>query len=262
MSKPLIFSLRPEPDCSEDVASLTKAGFAASPLPMMVIKGDDVALDKALEIFSRRPDTEIIITSKQSSRMLAGYFKSAAFRQLRIWCVGAGSAEILRQAGFIRIQVGKADAAALLEEIDTSNIDKKPRLLWLSGADIAFDIEKELNLRGHHATRTIIYQSVADAPEYQPPESPNLEFRPLLDALSAGRPVAAIAMSARTITVFAQRLARQKMVTSSANPILIVQSPAQAERAKHLGFLSICAEGLGRGALLACAAEWAQRHMR
>ena len=262
MSKPLIFSLRPEPDCSEDVASLTRAGYEARPLPIMVIKGDDAALDKALETFSHEPDTEIIITSKQSGRMLAAYSNSSAFRQSRIWCVGAGSAKILRQAGFSQVEVGKADAAELLEEIDASNVDKKSSLLWLSGADIAFDIQKELNLRGHHATRTIIYQSVAYTPEYQPPESPNLEFRPLLDTLSAGRPVAAIAMSARTITVFAQRLARQKMVTSSANPILIVQSPAQAERAKHLGFLSICAEGLGRGALLACAAEWAQRHMR
>ena len=261
MSKPLIFSLRPEPDCSEDVASLAKAGYEAIPLPMMVIKSDDAALDKALDIFSHRPDTEIIITSKQSSRMLAAYSKSAAFRpafrQSRIWCVGAGSAEILRQAGFIHAEAGKADAAELLERIDTSNIDKKPSFLWLSGVDIAFDIEKELNLQGYRATRSIIYQSVAYAPEYQ-----YQEYQALLDALSAGRPVAAIAMSARTITLFAERLAHQKMSASSTNPILIVQSPAQAERAENLGFFNIRAEGLGREPLLACVAEWAQRHMQ
>jgi uroporphyrinogen-III synthase len=39
--------------------------------------------------------------------------------------VGAGSAEILRQAGFTQVEVGKADAAELLEEIDASNVDKK-----------------------------------------------------------------------------------------------------------------------------------------
>ena len=260
MSKPLIFSLRPEPDCSEDVASLTRAGYEARPLPMMAIKGDDAALDKALETFSHTPDTEIIITSKQSGRMLAAYSNSSVFRQSRIWCVGAGSAEILRQAGFTQVEVGKADAAELLEEIDASNVDKKPSLLWLSGADIAFDIEKGLNLRGHRATRIIIYQTVGYTPENQA----------LLDALFAGRPVAAIAMSARTITRFAEMLAHQKMPDGkmpdgkmsarSVNPILIVQSPAQAERAKNLGFSCICAEGLGRKALLACATAWAQRH--
>jgi uroporphyrinogen-III synthase len=82
MSKPLIFSLRPEPDCSEDVASLTRAGYEARPLPMMVIKGDDAALDKALETFSHEPDTEIIITSKQSGRMLAAYSNSSAVQAI------------------------------------------------------------------------------------------------------------------------------------------------------------------------------------
>lgn len=270
MSKPLIFSLRPEPDCSEDVASLTRAGYEARPLPMMAIKGDDAALDKALETFSHTPDTEIIITSKQSGRMLAAYSNSSVFRQSRIWCVGAGSAEILRQAGFTQVEVGKADAAELLEEIDASNVDKKPSLLWLSGADIAFDIEKGLNLRGHRATRIIIYQTVGYTPENQHPDSQHPENQALLDALFAGRPVAAIAMSARTITRFAEMLAHQKMPDGkmpdgkmsarSVNPILIVQSPAQAERAKNLGFSCICAEGLGRKALLACAAAWAQRH--
>jgi hypothetical protein len=101
------------------------------------------------------------------------------------------------------------------------------------------------------------------------------ENQALLDALFAGRPVAAIAMSARTITRFAEMLAHQKMPdgkmpdgkmpdgkmsAKSVNPILIVQSPAQAERAKNLGFSCICAEGLGRKALLACATAWAQRH--
>ena len=181
--------------------------------------------------------------------------------------MGAGSAEILRQAGFTQVEVGEADAAELLEEIDASNVDKKPSLLWLSGADIAFDIEKGLNLRGHRATRIIIYQTVGYTPKNQHPDS-----QPLLDALFAGRPVAAIAMSARTITRFAEMLAHQKMpdgkmpdgkmLARSANPILIVQSPAQAERAKNLGFSCICAEGLGREALLACAAEWAQQHRR
>jgi uroporphyrinogen-III synthase len=275
MSKPLIFSLRPEPDCSEDVASLTRAGYEARPLPMMAIKGDDAALDKALETFSHTPDTEIIITSKQSGRMLAAYSNSSVFRQSRIWCVGAGSAEILRQAGFTQVEVGKADAAELLEEIDASNVDKKPSLLWLSGADIAFDIEKGLNLRGHRATRIIIYQTVGYTPENQHPDSQHPENQALLDALFAGRPVAAIAMSARTITRFAEMLAYQKMPdgkmpdgkmpdgkmsAKSVNPILIVQSPAQAERAKNLGFSCICAEGLGRKALLACATAWAQRH--
>jgi uroporphyrinogen-III synthase len=234
---------------------------------MMAIKGDDAALDKALETFSHTPDTEIIITSKQSGRMLAAYSNSSVFRQSRIWCVGAGSAEILRQAGFTQVEVGKADAAELLEEIDASNVDKKPSLLWLSGADIAFDIEKGLNLRGHRATRIIIYQTVGYTPENQHPDSQHPENQALLDALFAGRPVAAIAMSARTITRFAEMLAHQKMpdgkmLARSANPILIVQSPAQAERAKNLGFSCICAEGLGRKALLACATAWAQRHRR
>jgi uroporphyrinogen-III synthase len=159
-------------------------------------------------------------------------------------------------------------------------VDKKPSLLWLSGADIAFNIEKGLNLRGHRATRIIIYQTVGYTPDSQHPEN-----QALLDALSAGRPVAAIAMSARTITRFAEMLAHQKMPDGkmpdgkmpdgkmpdgkmpdgkmsarSVNPILIVQSPAQAERAKNLGFSCICAEGLGRKALLACATAWAQRH--
>lgn len=271
MSKPLIFSLRPEPDCVEDVAFLKEAGIEASPLPMMAIKGDDAALDTALEALSNMPDTEILITSKQSARMLAAYHDSAAFQQRRIWCVGAGSAEILRRAGFMKVKAGTVDAAHLLEVIAASIADKKASFLWLSGADIAFDMEKELNKLGHRAERVIIYQSVARAPECQQ----------LLDALATGRPVAAIAMSARTITLFAEMLAHHKMlpnqimsgqimsgqivsnqvVSGQDKPILIVQSPALAERAGNLGFLSIFAEELGREALLTCAVGWAQRQI-
>ena len=219
---------------------------------MMVVKGDYAKLDEALETVGHRPETEIIITSKQSARMLSAYQKSATFRRKRIWCVGTGSAEILWQAGFIQVEVGKADAAGLLEEIDASNVAKKPNLLWLSGADIAFDIEKGLRSRGHRATRVITYQSMPYVPECQH----------LLDSVSAGRLVAAIAMSARTITLFHEMLAHQKMMAKSSSPILLVQSSAQAEKAESLGFSWVCAEGQGRKALLACVAEWVQRRMR
>ena len=38
MSKPLIFSLRPEPDCDEDILSLRQAGLNAESLPMLAIQ--------------------------------------------------------------------------------------------------------------------------------------------------------------------------------------------------------------------------------
>ena len=70
MSKPLIFSLRPEPDCDEDILSLRQVGLNAETLPMLTMQRDEDSLRAALKALADQPDAQLITTSKQAARML------------------------------------------------------------------------------------------------------------------------------------------------------------------------------------------------
>ena len=76
MSKPVIFSLRPEPECLDDAAFFHATGLDAFALPMMSIQPEQGGLKAALSDILARPQAELICTSKQ----LPDFYQKAIVR--------------------------------------------------------------------------------------------------------------------------------------------------------------------------------------
>ena len=256
MSKPLIFSLRPEPDCDEDILSLRQAGLSAETLPMLSMDRDEASLNAAIQHLADQPDTQLIVTSKQTARMLITT-ASAAIHDRPVWCVGAGTAALLTEAGFTKVIAGKGDAHSLIQSLIAANgsiqqsTDKQqntPAYLWLSGADIAVDIRAGIAHLSCPVTRYVIYKMAVNSPERSA----------LAAACQEGRKIAVMAMSARTITVFSQWLAMKEMDAYRSEITLIGPSPALLALAKAEGLRGICAPLRSRDNMLACAIGWAK----
>lgn len=255
MSKPLIFSLRPEPDCHEDILSLRQAGLSAESLPMLSLERDEASLKMALQHLADQPEAQLVTTSKQTARMLIA--ASADIRDRPIWCVGAGTAALLTQAGFTDVRTGKGDADSLMHQIIAEHSpiqpsadahERHPGYLWLSGADIAVDIGARLGELSCPVIRYVIYTMAVNLPERSN----------LAAACQAGRNIAVMAMSARTITLFSKWLTMKQMDAYRPEITLILQSPAQLALAKAEGFRGICAPRLSREDILACMIGWAK----
>ena len=255
MSKPLIFSLCHEPDCDEDILSLRQVGLNAETLPMLTMQRDEDSLRAALKALADQPDAQLITTSKQAARMLIS--ASAAIHDRPVWCVGAGTAALLTQAGFTKVTAGKGDAHSLMHRIiaahgpvqqSADKQDRHPVYLWLSGADIAVDIGAGLADLSCPVSRYIIYKMTVNLPKRSA----------LAAACQAGRKIAVIAMSARTITLFSKWLAREQLDAYRSEITLILQSPAQLALAETQGLRGISAPLPSREDILACAIGWAK----
>ena len=88
----------------------------------------------------------IIITSKHASRYLVEQANaSSELRSLPVWCVGSGSANILRQAGFQSLM--RARAMRLTSRSGLPAGAAGP-FLWLSGRDVHLDMTACLKAQG------------------------------------------------------------------------------------------------------------------
>lgn len=256
MPKPVIFSLRPEPDCREDIVSLRQAGLGAEALPMLAIDRDEGNLTAALHNLAEQPDAQLILTSKQAARMLIT--APAAIHNRRVWCVGIGTAALLTEAGFTQVIAGDGSAQSLVQKITAADrhIQKaasgpgvRPAFLWLSGADIAVDIQAGLAALSAQVTRHIIYKMAENSPESSA----------FVTACNAGQKIAVMAMSARTITLFSTWLKTTEIEAYRPEITLILQSPAQLALANRLGLRGFCAPLPSRDSMLACAVGWANK---
>lgn len=233
MSQPLIFSLRPQPDCAEDVSELQLLGVDAQALPMLNIQPDQLVLERLRAELSQKPDIEVILTSKQAARIVVPWYGSGSdMPKYRMWRVGSATAGLLEKAGFANICVADSDAHSLVQKIlqknSNSNLPahKQTHYLWLSGVDISLDIEAELSQQGYSIARHILYKAEANNPKGDD----------LKQALKNGRPCAFMAMSERTITLFADWLACSEIDIRTAGLVLFVSSKSQAVYAAKLGF--------------------------
>ena len=152
----MISCLRPQPDCDADVAELTRRAVQSVALPMLQVaflSGPPVLFSSA----DQPGDYQgIIITSKHASRYLADQLDdSSELRCLPIWCVGSGSANILRKAGFAIAYAGKGNAADLADQVCQQRAAGP--FLWLSGRDVHLDIAAHLKAQGITVKRQVVY---------------------------------------------------------------------------------------------------------
>ena len=118
---------------------------------MLSLDRDEASLKVAIQHLADQPDIQLIVTSKQTARMLIA--ASAAIHDRPVWCVGAGTATLLTEAGFTKVIAGKGDAHSLIQSLiaahgsiqqSTDKQQNTPAYLWPSGADIAVDIRARL----------------------------------------------------------------------------------------------------------------------
>ncbi len=244
----MIICLRPQPDCGSDVAELTRRAVQAVALPMLQV----AYLSAPPLLFSSAGQhgsyQGIIITSKQASRYLADHVNiSSEMRRLPVWCVGAGSAAILRQMGFEIAYTGNGNAAELAELICRQGVSGP--LLWFSGQDVHLDMAACLNTQGITVNRQVVYYTEGLLTPYQAVQ----------DHLVSAQPAAAVIFSARTLAQFQLWLAEYVPAAKPAHLTVLAASAGLARQARAAGFLALQADSPDRQAVLNLSVDWFQQ---
>ena len=274
MTKPL-FSIRPLEDAVRDCVALKQQGVMAYALPMLNIKPQHDRLADLLQRAKSGSDHEeggegeeggLILTSKQAARMLAPYYAdpdninrshinysninySNINHYSPIWCVGQGTAQILHEAGAQHI-MASAGTARMLAERMRAYYTKPARLIWLSGADIHFDIGAGLAQHRITVTRHVIYEAARNNPD------PNA----LHAALSAGHLCGIMALSTRSLRAFDQWLCHHGL-NGYKECMMILTFDALTSFAQGLDFSTLSTAHAHQDAhshWLGLAKEWAQ----
>jgi uroporphyrinogen-III synthase len=100
-----------------------------------------------------------IFTSKNAIRALEGVAWARSLHRLPAYCVGAATAEAARQAGFVHVVAGGGTGAQLAEHIVYMQRPENGPLLYLTGEDLAFDMQQALGARGLTVWRRIVYHN-------------------------------------------------------------------------------------------------------
>ena len=254
MSKPVIFSLRPEPECLEDAAFLHATGLAAFALPMMSIQPEQGGLKAAFADILARPQAELVCTSKQAARFLSK--SDSPLKDRRVWCVGNGTKQVLADAAFSDLVTAGGNAISLIEKITASHRNNRQRdgqhYLWLCGADIAVDIRAGLAGAPCSVTRHILYKAVPNIDK-------SADFQM---AIAAGQMIAVCVMSERSLQLFLDWLAMHYPAFPAADIAVFVPSPALVAAAKKLGLNATAPPETSRPALLEHICNWAETGQR
>ena len=133
---------RTQPDADATAARIGAIGLTPVIAPML----EAVAVRADLP---PRP-AGLVFTSRQALRLAS---LPAAWRDLPVWTIGAGTAAAARAAGFQQIHSGAGDGAALAAALIAD--PPPPPLLWLRGQDVAFD----LIAAGVALTQTTVYRT-------------------------------------------------------------------------------------------------------
>ena len=191
----------------------------------------------------------IIITSKHASRYLADQpDASSELRCLPVWCVGSGSANILRQAGFAIAYAGKGNAADLADQVCQQRVAGP--FLWLSGQDVHLDMTARLKAQGIMVKRQVVYRAERLLTPYQVVQ----------DHLLSEQPAAIIVFSARTLVQFQLWLAEFVPTAKPVQLTVLAASAALAEQARAAGYPAFEADSPDRQAVLQLSVDWFQQN--
>lgn len=198
---------RPQPDNDTTAKALRECGYHVMTAPML--RFEPVALPDALEARY----AGVIVTSANAIRALVGQATLAALRPLRLYAVGAQTADAARDAGFADVVSADGDAEALRDLIAGGSRKRAKAadapLLYLAGADLARDLASELGERGFTVVVQTTYRMIA---------ATSLP-RAASDAIGAGTIDAVLHYSRRSARAFAAA-ARASGVEVSALSIL------------------------------------------
>ena len=184
-----IISLRPNPDCFEDINILKKLGINCIPLPMLEFK---IKKPPTKEMQNNVCGT--VITSKRSLDAMNLFYSSfnSNFFKKPVFCIGKKTAESARKFGFKRIISGNSNALELIKIIKKSYTYKKKNYLWLSSKQVSMDLRKHLNKNEINLIKHDIYE-MNEVSKFS---------QNTIDLISSGKIDGIMTMSKRTLKNF------------------------------------------------------------
>jgi uroporphyrinogen-III synthase len=203
-----------------------------------------------IELLPLAPDAlqnaqALLVTSRNGVRALAASAASAAARDLPIFCVGEGTAELARESGLQRVSSGAGTARDLVPLVAAKADRVGGALLHIAGEHLAFDLAAALAAQGFNARTLTAYRAVAVA----------ALSTATAGALREGRIDAVLLMSPRTAAIFAQLVADAGLRESAKKQRYICLSERVAEALGDLALdrCEIAASPNSQGMLAAIA---------
>ena len=214
---------RPEPDAQSLAERLEKHGHQCTISPLLKL-----TFPEPPQLDAGKPQA-LIITSRNALRALKHHPQRHEIFKFPLFLVGANSAEIAEKAGFTNIAAIARNAASLAQIIASQCSPDQGPLLYLSGSQLAFDMEKALGDHGFAVKRTTLY-------EMKPADGFSNEAK---EALRSGAIDAVIHLSPRTATIFSDLIKRHELKSITEKLIHFCLSENIAKNLEHTSIHNI-----------------------
>jgi uroporphyrinogen-III synthase len=137
-------------------------------------RGDTAVIEPLISIVVRdnalwpdKPYQAIVVSSANAARVLASHNKAPRLFAVQAFAVGRQSAAAARHAGFQTVTAGDGNMAQLAAKLAATLDPRNGPILYLSGEDIAADLETMLKAQRFEVERSVLYkaEAVADLSE-------------------------------------------------------------------------------------------------
>lgn len=207
---------RPELDAQGLAGIVRKLGHEPVVAPLLEIRPSDHPLPEDCA------GRVLLFTSASGARLAGARGLAGA-----CYAVGRATAEAARRAGFSVAGVAEGDSVALATLV-AERLSAGARLLHVSGADVAGDLEKDLGARGFEVSRFIAYEAVGAATL---PTAAATFFQGLAGA--------ALLLSPRTAAILAQLTIAAGLQAQAGKHCALALSEAVASQAARLSWRDI-----------------------
>ncbi|WP_288905118.1 uroporphyrinogen-III synthase [uncultured Sneathiella sp.] len=146
-----ILITRPEPDGSRLARILKKMGHETRLAPMMHIEN---LRGKQVDITGAQA---LLVTSANGARALGRALKP---RDIKVFAVGAATAEAVRHEGFKDVHAAGGEVNSLAAKVIAECLPENGRLIHVAGSEVAGDLSGMLSEKGFQCTRVVLYEAL------------------------------------------------------------------------------------------------------
>lgn len=152
-----VWVTRTAPGAERTAERLRSQGAEPIVAPLLIV--EDVACGPAAP-----SALAVLVTSAHAARRLSSL---AIARETRVLAVGAATAQAAREDGFSNVISADGDGPALAALARTALLRGEGRVLWVRGADVAFDLGADLRAAGFDVAEHVVYRAtpVPDWPD-------------------------------------------------------------------------------------------------
>lgn len=147
---------RPPPDVETTASALRARGFEVLQAPML--RRELIAFYDDMKAHYGA----VIVTSANALRSIEHHLRGHRLLELPLFAVGEHTAAAARHAGFTHVISANSNAKSLrdsvLASVKAKELKKASTLLYLAGADQAYDLASELGEHGLHVVTQMTYR--------------------------------------------------------------------------------------------------------